>query len=776
MPQRNIDSIFEAEAISLAGLFNSEGGVAGFRIPIYQRPYDWDKNNISRLFEDVASGLYWKKTDPNSLSFLGTVIVLDEQSKELSFDGRSLSVIDGQQRLTTISIIACMLYDAIEKNKRTLVDFNANRELKSWLEQEADYLQIQLLNFIRGQLSPDGVSSFPFPRIVRDKDYRAKSYRDAEYTSLIAKFLFNFSHDYLTKSPRPSNGFVPTFNFPATAEGTAIKRNVQVISDLIDIISSPEQEIEFDEVSIQLTDINDFSRAGFRGLFGKLPTDHEESNRLLSKIPGNVEILGILRLLSFTSFLINNVIITLVKVTDEKYGFDIFDALNTTGEPLTAIQTFKPQVIRYEKSLGKYENSESETHFKEIESYIDTFNGTSKKQKAAKELVVSFALYKTGEKRSLSLDDQRRYLKNSYESIGEDKASFQNKRLFTKNLSEIASYRKNFWVDEMRNLPPGIPERELTSLCLTFLKDMKNALSIPILARFYFHAIEKGEYALFTNAVKALTAFFVFRRSFTGGTASIDSDLRGLMQFGARRRTSKNSSVPLSIGLIDIGELVSITVFKEYLRDWLTKPKINITEKKTWIERASSQPLYNHSGPLCRFLLLCAFHNARQDPKNSWELRKVRSSRETDLMSVKIWKGLEMSTLEHIAPESGPKPGWDPDIYAQPNTKDCIGNLILLPQNENSVLADRPWVDKRILFEAFASRTPEELSASMKKAKAKGFNFGKKTISVLEDGNQLPIVGFLSDTKNWTKDIIESRANNLLSLVWDEIAPWLFDI
>jgi hypothetical protein len=248
------------------------------------------------------------------------------------------------------------------------------------------------------------------------------------------------------------------------------------------------------------------------------------------------------------------------------------------------------------------------------------------------------------------------------------------------------------------------------------------------------------------------------------------------MQFGARRRTSKNSSVPLSIGLIDIGELVSITVFKEYLRDWLTKPKINITEKKTWIERASSQPLYNHSGPLCRFLLLCAFHNARQDPKNSWELRKVRSSRETDLMSVKIWKGLEMSTLEHIAPESGPKPGWDPDIYAQPNTKDCIGNLILLPQNENSVLADRPWVDKRILFEAFASRTPEELSASMKKAKAKGFNFGKKTISVLEDGNQLPIVGFLSDTKNWTKDIIESRANNLLSLVWDEIAPWLFDI
>ena len=48
-------------------------------------------------------------------------------------------------------------------------------------------------------------------------------------------------------------------------------------------------------------------------------------------------------------------------------------------------------------------------------------------------------------------------------------------------------------------------------------------------------------------------------------------------------------------------------------------------------------------------------------------------------------------------------------------------------------------------------------------------------MQVLKSGNQLPIVGFLSHTEEWTKDVIESRAVNLLNLVWDEISPWLFE-
>ncbi|MEN0003943.1 MAG: DUF262 domain-containing protein, partial [Bacteroidota bacterium] len=113
MAKKNSDSVFDAEAMSLLELYRCEGGVAGFKIPIYQRPYDWDKDNIERLFEDISSGLRWRATNPNSLSFLGTIIVLDEEKKELSFDGRSLSVIDGQQRLTTISLIACLLWDEL---------------------------------------------------------------------------------------------------------------------------------------------------------------------------------------------------------------------------------------------------------------------------------------------------------------------------------------------------------------------------------------------------------------------------------------------------------------------------------------------------------------------------------------------------------------------------------------------------------------------------------------------------------------------------------------
>ena len=40
------------------------------------------------------------------------------------------------------------------------------------------------------------------------------------------------------------------------------------------------------------------------------------------------------------------------------YAFDMFESLNTTGEPLTVFETFRPKVIQAE-GLDKYENSDS---------------------------------------------------------------------------------------------------------------------------------------------------------------------------------------------------------------------------------------------------------------------------------------------------------------------------------------------------------------------------------------------------------------------------------
>ena len=109
------DNVFEARSLSLHELVITDGAVAGFRIPIYQRHYDWDKAHLVRLFEDVLSGLLWCKEDDDSLAFLGTLIVVEERKKEQDFDGTSLSVIDGQQRLTTLSLLSSVLYNRLNE-------------------------------------------------------------------------------------------------------------------------------------------------------------------------------------------------------------------------------------------------------------------------------------------------------------------------------------------------------------------------------------------------------------------------------------------------------------------------------------------------------------------------------------------------------------------------------------------------------------------------------------------------------------------------------------
>jgi len=70
-----------------------------YQIPDYQRPYSWDKDNIAELIEDLV-GSYVGDSDEDY--FCGSLVLVKNES-----DGR-LDVIDGQQRITTFTIMACV--------------------------------------------------------------------------------------------------------------------------------------------------------------------------------------------------------------------------------------------------------------------------------------------------------------------------------------------------------------------------------------------------------------------------------------------------------------------------------------------------------------------------------------------------------------------------------------------------------------------------------------------------------------------------------------------
>jgi uncharacterized protein with ParB-like and HNH nuclease domain len=82
-----------------------------YKIPRYQRPYTWDDDQVSEFWNDLMS-------DEGS-SFLGSLIFNNENFEET----RSIDIIDGQQRLLTITIFVAVLRDIakeIDKSKGEL--------------------------------------------------------------------------------------------------------------------------------------------------------------------------------------------------------------------------------------------------------------------------------------------------------------------------------------------------------------------------------------------------------------------------------------------------------------------------------------------------------------------------------------------------------------------------------------------------------------------------------------------------------------------------------
>lgn len=69
-----------------------------FRIPVYQRNYDWSESNCNRLLDDIYGIM-----QSGDKHFLGTIVFM--AAKSGGFALQKYIIIDGQQRLTTLMLI-----------------------------------------------------------------------------------------------------------------------------------------------------------------------------------------------------------------------------------------------------------------------------------------------------------------------------------------------------------------------------------------------------------------------------------------------------------------------------------------------------------------------------------------------------------------------------------------------------------------------------------------------------------------------------------------------
>ena len=82
-------------------------------IPIYQRKYSWTEKECNQLLEDI---IRVGATDDEKNHFIGSIVYMNQKAHVVG-PINYLMIIDGQQRITTISLLISALTDYLFKNK-----------------------------------------------------------------------------------------------------------------------------------------------------------------------------------------------------------------------------------------------------------------------------------------------------------------------------------------------------------------------------------------------------------------------------------------------------------------------------------------------------------------------------------------------------------------------------------------------------------------------------------------------------------------------------------
>ena len=97
-----------------------------YRVPPFQRDYSWNEENWEDLWQDILV----LHTIPDSSHYMGAIVLQNSSILDKEF-----TIIDGQQRLATLSIIAIVVIDKIQKLVEKEEEKEANQERQEILKR-----------------------------------------------------------------------------------------------------------------------------------------------------------------------------------------------------------------------------------------------------------------------------------------------------------------------------------------------------------------------------------------------------------------------------------------------------------------------------------------------------------------------------------------------------------------------------------------------------------------------------------------------------------------
>lgn len=757
----DIPKAFATNGEPVAGLLQRPG--VGFYIPLYQRDYSWDSENVGQLMEDIRRGVDGVLDDEaTAIHFLGTVLLVTERQplKNIQpLDPRALppridNVIDGQQRLSTLALLAALLYQRLDALKAKLpADHELHEPIETYLAPLLEMFSVDIRRgtpprkpvIIRGSVDAwtlDGADQDHYPSPV------------ARYLAAVIRAVHDKGKSATKKAAYPK---LPERKSSLVGKNLNIldaelKRVEEAYTGKDDDYFPPAWHIV---AHMPEEDLWNYQRPQLAEAVRQM---RDVAAADLSKLDRTV--CSVVQLFAFSHFLLQRCCLTVIEPIEERWAFDMFQSLNATGTPLTAVETFKPLVVN---TVPEYKGSASETYLESVVDLLGSDGTVASKTKITNQFLTTLALAYDGSKLAVRFGAQRKWLQAAYEAC----TTLDARQEFVRIMGDLAAY----WREVVGYDPTGaiaiahtetVPEqdRALGALCALYLQDGGHSIAHSILSRFYSRAVrgEPDGPADFVEACKAVAAFFTLWRSALTNTG-LDDVYRSLL--GKKMAWTKDAAD------------LTVANLKQHFTEQLAAKGVGT--KDAWRRRAVSLLRYDQGQVVSRFALFVAAHDTIADP-DSPGLMKIGTPGIASYLEPGKWRSPALRTVEHVAPQRPPGGSqWDPKLYEKAEY-DRVGNLTLLPRDINSSASNRRWAEKYIYYRHLMEQDPTKLDALRAEAEANGVTLNSETIGLLKSANYnhhiLPLVALGIDGA-WDAAFVDRRSERICDILWERVSPWL---
>lgn len=650
-------------------------------IPYYQREYDWDINEVAQLVEDLyVHYKHWSRNsnlDDRAPYFTGTIVIHNDKQNNIR------NIVDGQQRLTTMTVIACALRDMldhIQLNLQKYPNINHQTSIIKHPIPEKDFklsiqgLQNKLIEIIH---DPDesseiilNLKQYDEPRL----DWIRKPWGDKSSSLCPETFEWRKMNggDGLPSQPGAPNPkkIYMTYLFIWKIFAQKKSQSISIFDD-----------IGFLECKGDESQIFPFqNKANF--------TDDDDKQDSWSFIEDESQLIETLNTIASFIHTIKKIAITVqLVVKDEWQAYTIFDRANTAGKKLAMIDIIRAKSFAI---LGKY--SPSELDKKKLNSeFQKIYDIENLKSSQIRNFVGHYISMLCGEKITGQENIKNKYGKE-FGNISSKEECFTWVNDFTKAFKLYVSIF-------LRYDNTDFPKTNALSSVFSVTKFVQHR---PIILKALVKGISDQNISELHKCCESIYTVHMIANN------NSPSEIESLMAD--------------SISLINSDDDVSSTLTKLVSSYKGTKEFYDTNSLSRFTEKLKKVPFTNAQGQFVLRNLLLYDHIVNND-ENQSQIGDTGSIS----ISYPLFNNPKETQLEHILPKS-PKqwgaPWYVNDEATEEHTKNWqkIGNMLLFNAQSNKIALNKTFEKKKLEY-AKTNNTSDT------KAVAINEKWGKKEIN-----------------------------------------------